>query len=503
MDIPPPPRLSPFDENDIHHTDESDSVNVVESDADRHYDTSMAKAIEYLRLRMKFRQQALYYWVRIVSFIFPPQSERLQMLHFFGSFLACLFFAGVICGFARQLRYVDALFNVVSAYTGTGLIATDITVWRLPEQITLLLAMLVGSSYLEALFLNYMKLRSNQRLCKEADSNVEVDLELSRRLKSERDASHLLVQINAICFIVAMIVPTVFIGTYLQLKSERSDTDDSTSGNNPYWWALFHVITAFTNAGYSLEKDQFVTYSNDYVVLITYSIVLSVGTSMAPLMIRCVLYLYLAVARTPERKELLRHLLQGGHKQHRLLWAKTETTVIIIYSSILMLVSFAIITAREWDSLSLARQKGPAEKVLAIWFTISSARFAGLNCVDMTELDLSSMLVLMFIMYLPKSPVEDSITDECENVGLFHYWRTNSRRLITRWTPFLFCAMLAIVLSNEFNDGFNFLNVMFEVSSAFGTCGYSLVVDQAGVVSLSPQSPSSIDKKGYGLGFDD
>ncbi len=139
---------------------------------------------------------------------------------------------------------------------------------------------------------------------------------------------------------------------------------------------LFHAISAFNNAGFSIHEDSLMRYAR-------------VGWVLVPVM--------LAVALAGIGFPVYYDLRQRGLMPRR--WS-LHTKLTLTGSLLLLLLGFVIFLAAEWNN---ARTLGPMawpDKGLNALFASVSARTAGFNTVDIGALTQESLALHYLLMFI-------------------------------------------------------------------------------------------------------
>jgi trk system potassium uptake protein TrkH len=246
------------------------------------------------------------------------------------------------------------------------------------------------------------------------------------------------------------------------------------------WQAVFHSVSAFCNAGFSLLSDNLVRYRADLLVnaVITGLVIVGGLGFLVNLEVRDQ-----AVAR-----------LTGRRPPRLTLHARVVLTV----TGLLLAAGVAGFLVLEWrnllDGLPLR------EKVLAAWFQSVTPRTAGFNTVDLGRASSDTLFLTIFLMFVGASPGSTGGGIKTTSLGLIFAlfvarWRGRGRaRLFRRTIPhavmdralalallawvLVSVAILVLVTSQGHGRPFHedeprFIALMFEAVSAFGTVGLS------------------------------
>jgi len=246
--------------------------------------------------------------------------------------------------------------------------------------------------------------------------------------------------------------------------------------------AVFHSISAFCNAGFSLFSDSMVRYSDTLLLNITMSSLIIVGGIGFP-----VLY------------DLQSGFFRKNRKRKRIsiqTKAVSLTTLVLIIAGALV---FAFIERQTlWATPSIAH------RILVPLFQSITCRTAGFNTVDISTLKEATLAIMIFLMFFGASPGSCGGGVKTTTLALitaFTFTRVLRKRrvnmfkksipseTVTRSVSLLLvsigiiCAVLFMLLLGDSTVDHDvpiqkgrFLTYLFETVSAFGTVGLSMGV---------------------------
>jgi trk system potassium uptake protein TrkH len=365
----------------------------------------------------------------------------------------------------KNLAFLDALFLSVSAACVTGLSPVDIGTALSPAGQTVLLFLIqVGGlgvmTYTSLIFLlwrDYVPFNSREAV---SQSLLGGDFSLKSFLGQ---VLALVFGIEAVCAVLLHYIDPVFFSPFS---------------------AVFHAVSAFCNAGFSLNTDNLMPFRDSVPVnaVITSAVFLG-GIGFGVL------------------RELL-GLGTGGHlgtPVHRLsrfsrLVLKTSFFLIIIGSGLVFVIEF----------LRAGNEKALGEGFdlfITTFFQSVSARTAGFNTVNILSLSEASLLVYIILMFIGGGPGSCAggikvVTFRVLAGYLAAQFRGDrqivlerrgvSEENVTRALTLFFLYTILIVLTtflltvtengilqNSDGRGISFLRVLFEEVSALGTVGLS------------------------------
>ena len=244
--------------------------------------------------------------------------------------------------------------------------------------------------------------------------------------------------------------------------------------------AVFHSISAFCNAGFSLFSDSLIGYQGNWTVNITVMSLIVLG-GIGFLVIR----------------EVWDVLGKRGPKNR--LRISLHSKIVLSTSAALIFGGAALLLLLEHGgALEGLPTRG---KILVAFFQSVTARTAGFNTIDMNHLRISSLLVVIFLMFVGASPGSSGggikTTSLALFVAIFHsrlkgnphtnvFRRTISPETVTKTLALVMLATLVVMAalfslivvqhpgaSARQHDAV-FLQYFFETVSAFGTVGLSM-----------------------------
>ncbi len=246
------------------------------------------------------------------------------------------------------------------------------------------------------------------------------------------------------------------------------------------WHALFHSVSAFCNAGFSLYDNNLINYRHDpWVNAVICGLIMTGGLGF-PVM--------LDVRRNWKRKSWLD------------LWdhLQLNSKIMLLGSTFLWLSGMLCFLAIEWDGV--LRGRSLWESLQVSFFQSVTCRTAGFNTVNMGRLTNAILFVMILLMLVGAGPcstgggfkVTTAVTLVLRAWSAFRghgrvsiFRRTIPRDLVERAsvTAMLYgavaCLGLTILLLYEQSDRRaparqdHFLAAAFEVVSALGTVGLS------------------------------
>ncbi len=240
------------------------------------------------------------------------------------------------------------------------------------------------------------------------------------------------------------------------------------------WYAIFHSVSSFCNAGFSTFSDSLISYSDSYYlnIVISFSII-SGGLGFL----------------------VIHDIMQNIKKNSGLVLKKmTLHSKVVLLTSLVLIVIGTVFFFFSENSNSLFN-KPLHTKLIISFFQSVTCRTAGFNTIDIAALKETTLFFMMLLMFVGGSP--GSIAGGIKTTTLWvicaiiigqirrheqirFFNRAISRATAERSTTLFILALLLITLSTLIVSGLNFsknsipfLHTLFEMTSAFGTVGLS------------------------------
>ena len=396
----------------------------------------------------------------------PLSPARFLALSFLGVILlgAVLLALPLMTESGRGLRLVDALFTSTSAVCVTGLIVVDTpTTFSTGGEIVVLLLIQVGG-------LGYMTLSSLIALALGRRVSLQERLTLQEALNVQSLDDLLRFVLSVFKFTVAVeLVGAVLLGW--RFAGELGLVRGAYLG-------LFHSVSAFNNAGFTLFSTNLVAYRGDVVVnLVVTTLIICGGIG----------FIVLRELRHVHEKRLSLHV-----------------KMVLGMTGLLIVGATGAIFLIERANPATLGGLTTGEALLASYFQAVTPRTAGFNTVDIGALYHPTLFLLLALMFIGAAPggTGGGVKVSTFAVTVLALWSTvrgvTEPAIFRRRIPLetvarsFFICLIAFLATNLVAgvllvvEGRPLLPTLFEAVSAFGTVGLSL--GQPGsVVSLAGQ----------------
>eukprot|EP00927_Polykrikos_kofoidii_P032432 TRINITY_DN27634_c0_g1_i1.p1 TRINITY_DN27634_c0_g1~~TRINITY_DN27634_c0_g1_i1.p1 ORF type:complete len:812 (-),score=134.37 TRINITY_DN27634_c0_g1_i1:73-2283(-) len=278
-----------------------------------------------------------------------------------------------------------------------------------------------------------------------------------------------------------------------------------SEGLQPETFALYVTVSAFQNNGLVTTPSSVMDFAHSPILLNTIGALILCGNTGLPIMVRLIArILHRLSQQHSDREKALRFLLLHPRRCFTHLFPAVHTAWLLIVIIVLNGFMTFILVWQDYDSRALSGLTFMG-KVWNGLFQAISSRTAGLNSVNLADLSQATTFCLAFMMFLATTPtvvvmrfsasLDLDITGRKEGVEEEVITGDNSLKNQARrylWqdlTYLMICLLFILVLEKEqFNrsaryvspdsDGiyfdFSFFKVLFELISAYGTCGLSL-----------------------------
>ena len=254
------------------------------------------------------------------------------------------------------------------------------------------------------------------------------------------------------------------------------------------WKALFHSISAWNNAGFSLFQNSLMGFQSSVSV----NVIISALVILGGIGYQAIIEIYFWML----------NLLQKKNKPFcfSLNFKVVSNTTIILL--ILGTFGFLLAEYRNPDTLGNLAFK---DKLLTAWFQSMTTRTAGFNTIDNGKMDIAGIFLTMGLMFIGASPsgtgggiktttlrilmnCTRSVLRGNEQVILYRR-KVPSQLLLKAVTVFFGSAVTIVGFTTlvafiEIHSSFSLIDILFEVISAFATVGLSTGI----TASLQPFS---------------
>lgn len=246
------------------------------------------------------------------------------------------------------------------------------------------------------------------------------------------------------------------------------------------WYAAFHSISAFNNAGFALYTDSLMSFVDDPFIQLPLHFAVVLGGLGFPV--------FIEVGRA------LRHRLRFGQANSglkRLFVWSLNARVVLIATGVLVILPTLFFASVEWNNVGTLAKLSDGSKWLNAFSLAVQPRTAGFNSVDLSQAHPSSWLAMDILMFIGGASASTAggikvgtaavlffivwteIRGETAvNIGKRRLPRSIQRQALTivlLAASAVAAATFAIMLMTDYGLD----RIVFEVVSAFATVGLS------------------------------
>lgn len=353
----------------------------------------------------------------------------------------------------QGLGFVDALFTATSAVCVTGLVVVDTgTHFTLFGQLVIIALIQVGG-------LGFMTMATLIYVI------IGRRIGLRERLVMQEALNQLTVAgvVRLTLYVIKTTMVVEFIGgTILAI---RWYFDYGLKG---IYFGYWHAVSAFCNAGFDLFGGfrSLTAYVNDWLVnLVIASLIITGGIGFT--------------------------VLADIHQNRQFARLSLHSKLVLATTAFLLVCGTAVILLLEYDNPATMGILPWSSKLLASFFQSVTPRTAGYNTIDIGSLRPATLFFLTILMFIGASPgstgggiktttagvlfvAARSILRGREETEVFTR-RLDQRIVYKAFAVTFFAAVLVVIVTMvlSITEPQPFLNILFEVTSAFGTVGLS------------------------------
>ena len=350
-----------------------------------------------------------------------------------------------------DLKFLDNLFNIVSAVSTTGLTTISISdsYSHMGELILMIMFQLGGIGYMT--ISSFIILARGKTLSQTREKILSSEYTLPKGFK----ISDFVYRVFIFTFAIEAI------GTFLLFIEFKS-----ANVENPFWSSLFHCISAFATAGFSLNNNSLENFKVSPIVNFTISVLCYLGA----IGFIVIADLWLAIRNNEYRISFTSKII---------LWI--TFIILVVESPLFFFLEPSIQSYNTWERIQIS-----------IFQIMTASTTAGFNTISIGDLHSSSLTLIIIAMIIGASPsgtgggiktttfsallaVTTSMLRGQTYISFFNN-RVPLVRLftaVTSVTIYLFVLTIGIFLLT-LTENHDFLKLVFEASSALGTVGLSM-----------------------------
>lgn len=252
------------------------------------------------------------------------------------------------------------------------------------------------------------------------------------------------------------------------------------------WFSLFHSVSAWNNAGFALFSDNLVSYQGSFLVNAVITGLIIFGGIGYEVIFE--FYLFFRERLTRQKMRTVRSLN---------FQVAVSTTLFLLVGGTLAIWAIEVRNPQTLGSLNIPQQ------FLGAWFQAVTSRTAGFNTIDVSKMTTAGLFVTIALMLIGGSPggtaggiktTTARVLASCTYAilqgkeSVIIYRRQVPNTLLLKAIAVTFGSLITVVLAtiaiSIAEPKLNFINILFEVVSAFATVGLSTGIT-AGLTSFS------------------
>lgn len=359
----------------------------------------------------------------------------------------------------ESIGFINALFTAASAVAVTGLVVVDTAShWTTFGHVVIIVLIQIGGlgiitmGTLFALILG-RKINFRQRVVmQEAMNKITVNGVV-------RLAKYILILTFTVEGIGAVILATRFIPEY--------------GVGEGIWLSIFHSISAFCNAGFDLmgsrtgQFSSLTSFVNDPIVTLTVAALIIIGGLG-----------FVVIFELLDRKNLKKLSL--------------HSKLALLMTGVLLLLGYIIVMVLEYNNPATMGDLSIGGKFLSGFFHSVTPRTAGFNTLPMDQLMMGTIVMTMLFMFIGAGSAGTAGGVKVTTVGVIiasivstlkgredaeGFKRKLPRDLVNKAIAIISIALMWVIVVTfilSITEDQSFMEILFEVVSAFGTVGLSL-----------------------------
>lgn len=245
--------------------------------------------------------------------------------------------------------------------------------------------------------------------------------------------------------------------------------------NEALWYAIFHSINSWNNAGFSLFRDNFIGYQTSVLLNLVVTGLIVFGGIGYGVILELFIWVRDRIQRKPERM-----IFSLNFK------VAVSTTLALLILGTIAFFFIEVENPATFGSLSLPQQ------ILAAWFQSVTPRTAGFNTIDIGKMTTAGLFLTIALMFIGASPggtgggiktTTFRVLTSCTKAILqgkeevFLYERTVDISLILKAVGVAVGSVATVISATILialtDPEVSFIQILFEVVSAFATVGLS------------------------------
>lgn len=386
-----------------------------------------------------------------------PSTPLVNLLYGFAAFIAVgtvLLILPISSNNGTWTSFVNALFTATSAVCVTGLVVVDTADYYslFGQMVILILIQLGGLGFMASTTLFIMALRR------------KIGLRGRLLIKESLGVEYL----GGLLKLVIRMVPFIVIAEGLGALVFSLRFAEQNPPWTAIWKGIFQSISAFNNAGFDLHGGfrSLLNYQSDAITLLTTAILFILG----------------GISFTVVHDIITRHNFRKF---------SFDSKIVLIMTGILLGMGTLILLFAEFSNPNTLEAMPLPQKILNAFFHAATPRTAGFSSIDTGKMMAYSLFFTIFLMFIGGASGSTAGGVKVNTFGalMIILWNTMQGkehpsafgrairiqdvfRILAVISLSLFIVILGVTILSV-TEKFNFLRILFEVISAYGTVGLS------------------------------
>ncbi len=415
-----------------------------------------------------------YYFLRLTFFMRSIYNLYFNPAIFFVGSVAIVILTGTFLlmlpsATITPISFSDSLFTSTSAVCVTGLLINDFAKeFTLFGKVIVLALIQIGG-------LGMLTFTSFFAYFFKSGASIKESLYMKTVLRDDQLNSVMRTTVNIVIF--SLIIEAI--GAILIYYSAKGVNMD-----RPAFFAIFHAISAYCNAGFSTLSGSFEVpaFRHNYSLQWILMLLITFGGLGYFISFNFISYLKQSIINIFSKR-----------RRRAVVRIITLNTKIVVYTTLIIIVAGTLFFFVSEYKTVLINDHSFFGKLTTSMFSIVTARTCGFSTVDFSQLTTSGFLIIMLVMWIGASPnstgggiktssfaiailnIFSTARDEpAIEIGTRRIAPEAVRRSFSIIIISLICIGISIMLILMFDPQYSLMQVAFEVFSAFGTVGLTL-----------------------------
>ena len=377
------------------------------------------------------------------------------------SFFIIILFGGTLLSLpvstadGQGTRWIDGVFTAASAVCVTGLVVNDVSsVYSLYGKTLILVLIQIGGLGVITLS-SLIVILISKKIGYGAKKVLQEDMNAESTFKIQDFVKKIAVTVFSIELAGAFFLFFEFI--------------QKLSFTEALYYAVFHSVSAFCNAGFALYPDNLLSFQGSVIInLVIPFLIIAGGIGFAAL-----IDIYRYISKKDRRLAL--------------------TTKMVIFITLILVIAGTFLTfVFEYSNTGTIGNLSIMGKLGASFFQSITTRTAGFNTVSMPDLRHATVLLYVVLMFIGASPGSTGggiktttfgvillgVINTLRNAGNIEVgkrkisWDVFNKAIVISFISIIYINIVLLFLI-EVEKNIPFIDLLFEVVSAFGTVGLS------------------------------